>query len=124
MNRFPSIIETTEKGKAIPFSDIRRSAGNTYVVQSQSDPLQQYEVWPLTERCTCDAFRFGTTRPCKHIIAVQLFMAAQVPTERDAFRKEFNAFLENIARIPQHDDLHDFAAAMGTDPSDPNGKND
>ncbi len=44
------------------------SGGNQYVITRVNDPQYNYEFY-----CKCPAWKFDTSRRCKHVLAVELF---------------------------------------------------
>jgi hypothetical protein len=58
-----------------------------YCVKSQKDATVEYEVIPSMNVCTCIDFE-RTDRPCKHIIATQLWRTSQIAAVLTAAKVE------------------------------------
>lgn len=48
---------------------VNSSSGNSYEVEKVTDPIYNYEYY-----CKCPAWKFDTSRECKHVLAIKLLI--------------------------------------------------
>lgn len=50
---------------------VNSESGSSYNVKLVTDPMYNYEYY-----CTCPAWKFDTSRECKHVLAIKLLLQA------------------------------------------------
>ena len=50
---------------------VNSESGSSYNVKLVTDPMYNYEYY-----CTCPAWKFDTSRECKHVLAIKLLIQA------------------------------------------------